>query len=144
MMREMLSRKRPRLGIGMPHVRLSSYVSPLLVAMLTMVIQGQEANRPEFAEDFELRNWRTGDLISRSDFEGEILVLDFFAWWCGPCRHSSPDLKENVEGHYQARGGTNPFGVPVRVLPVNVEQNARQALDRSRSLYSIMPSCRSI
>ena len=42
-----------------------------------------------------------GDTIKSSDYEGKIIVLDFWATWCGPCKQQFPLLEkiylENME-----------------------------------------------
>lgn len=35
-----------------------------------------------------------GDRVTLSDFHGKVLVLDFYATWCSPCRKSIPHLNE--------------------------------------------------
>lgn len=60
------------------------------------------------------------DDIKLSDYEGKVLILDFFAWWCSPCKTSSPILVEDVEKYFADNGG-NQHGVPVSVLGVNIE-----------------------
>ncbi|MEM9034239.1 MAG: TlpA disulfide reductase family protein [Actinomycetota bacterium] len=35
-----------------------------------------------------------GDEIVLADFEGEAMVVNFFASWCGPCRAEMPDFEE--------------------------------------------------
>jgi len=38
-----------------------------------------------------------------SDFKGKVLVLDFYATWCDPCRKTIPHLIE-LQNRYEAQG----------------------------------------
>jgi peroxiredoxin len=62
------------------------------------------------APEFSLKNM-TGKTVSLSDYEGKVVLLDFWAVWCGPCKTSLPFL-ETLRKKY-ARHGFDVVGLHV-------------------------------
>ncbi|MDP3859735.1 MAG: TlpA disulfide reductase family protein [Stagnimonas sp.] len=59
-----------------------------------------------------------GGNVSLAEFRGQVVYLDFWASWCGPCRQSFPWMKE-MQARFQAQG--------LRVLAVNVDGKSGDA-----------------
>ena len=83
------------------------------------------------APDFALKS-TSGENLRLSEYRGEIVMLSFWATWCGECR---AQLERLGAMHERYRD------VGVQLLAVSLDQNARQAADGARALdatYSVL------
>ena len=60
------------------------------------------ANEKMVAPDFQLKSLE-GKTIKLSDYKGKVVVLNFWATWCPPCREEIPDLV-SLQKQYAAQG----------------------------------------
>jgi peroxiredoxin len=74
--------------------------------------------KPTFAKapDFTLRD-AGGGTVSLSGQRGGLVLLNFWATWCGPCREEMPSM-ENLSRNFGGQGLT--------ILAVNQKENAAQ------------------
>jgi cytochrome c biogenesis protein CcmG/thiol:disulfide interchange protein DsbE len=70
------------------------------------------------APDFSLRD-ATGRTVSLSDYRGRVVLLNFWATWCPPCKIEIPWLVE-FQNEYQAAGLT--------VLGVSMDEDGWKAV----------------
>lgn len=86
------------------------------------------ANTPELgkpAPDFKLADL-SGTEVSLSAHKGkDVVVLDFFASWCGPCRTAMPMVHELTEAYEDK--GVKLYAVNLRETPEKVNQFLQSA-----------------
>ena len=70
------------------------------------------------APDFALKS-STGKNLRLSEYRGDVVMINFWATWCGPCRQEMPLLDE-LYARYQ-RVGFNLLGV-------NIDDDSRRAM----------------
>jgi thiol-disulfide isomerase/thioredoxin len=82
------------------------------------------------APDWKLSD-PNGKVHSLSDYRGKVVVLDFWATWCGPCIRAMPGL-QSLHERYNARG--------VAVFGVNTweESNPVEFMKRSEYTYGLL------
>jgi peroxiredoxin len=73
------------------------------------------AQRGSLAPDFELEDINVG-LLRLSDFRGKVVLVNFWATWCAPCRFEMPTFQSRFE----------QFGGDLVVLAVDFDEPPEQ------------------
>ncbi len=89
----------------------------VLILIFTPAV-GDDLAVGEKAIDFTLKTFH-GKKITLSKQKGKIILLDFWASWCAPCREELP-LLDNLQNTYGKKG--------LRVLAVNIDNKPKNAL----------------
>jgi len=87
----------------------------LLIAALSITSNASEITGP--APDFTLKS-KGGENVRLEDMRGQVVMLNFWASWCGPCRQEMP-LMEEIYQKYEKFGFT--------ILAVNVDEDSADA-----------------
>lgn len=96
-----------------------SYLVLMLVLVGVIVALAKPSAGKAKAFNFTLPDLN-GKQVSLSDFQGKIVVLNFWATWCAPCMREMPEL-EKIQQNYQNRN--------VQVIGIVVVSNEKE-IDR--------------
>lgn len=94
---------------------LKTRVLAFSVGMLCLSAQALEVGQslPSF-------NWNKmgGGALSPADLKGNVVYVDFWASWCGPCKHSFPWMN-SMQAKYGDKG--------LKIIAVNLDQKVEDA-----------------
>ena len=96
----------------------STFIRQIFIISLLTGIAGHAFANGEAAPDFTLKS-SNGSNIKLSELRGEVVMINFWATWCGPCRQEMPAL-EALYQEYHDLGFT--------ILGVNVEEDSSKAV----------------
>jgi thiol-disulfide isomerase/thioredoxin len=71
---------------------------------VTRAVNTAQQNQPPASPNFTLKGLDDQD-VSLSQFKGQVVLVNFWATWCGPCRIEIPWLID-LQNKYAARGFT--------------------------------------
>lgn len=104
----------------------------VLIIIFLMILSGCADKRRKYeaqgiAPDFTLQDL-DNRTVSLSDFRGKVVVLDFWATWCPPCRASIPGL-ERLHRTYSKKG--------LVLLAVSLDEGGWEDVKSFRTEYGI-------
>lgn len=104
----------------------------LLVSLMVFsfsVAQAKSVKVSGKAPNFTLKSL-SGKNVKLSEFRGQVVMINFWASWCGPCRQEMP-LLEKIYKKYKRLGFT--------LLGVNVEEDSRAAKNWLKDVTTSFP-----
>jgi peroxiredoxin len=90
-----------------------------LIALLGLALPALAGSAGTPAPQFTLDS-RSGQPVSLAQYQGQVVMLNFWASWCGPCRQEMP-LLDSIYRKYKPMGFT--------LIGVNVEPDSKAAND---------------
>jgi len=81
------------------------------------------------APDFALKS-STGENLRLSEYRGDVVMVNFWATWCGPCRQEMPLLDE-LYSRYERVGFS--------LLGVNIDDDSSKAMNMAAELGVSFP-----
>ena len=101
------------------------YTPLVLFCILFSTIDFYAQEVGEKAPEIELTS-NTGKKINLSDLKGKVVLVDFWASWCGPCRRENPNVVEAFSKYHKSKF-TNAKGF--EVFSVSLDKNEQAWLE---------------
>jgi cytochrome c biogenesis protein CcmG/thiol:disulfide interchange protein DsbE len=92
------------------------------VCVLALASPGWGGDKP--APDFSLKDVLQGKEYSLSQFKGKVVVINFFTFFCGPCRDEMPDLNK-INNELKGKG-LQTLGIALSSDPTQIRFLVKQ------------------
>jgi len=96
----------------------------LLLAAALFLLTGAASGRAASPPDFTLKAIQDGKEYSLSQFKGKVVLVNFFTFFCGPCREEMPHLSQMYQ---ELKGqGFQTLGIGLSSTPDQLKQLVTQ------------------
>ena len=87
----------------------------------------------QLAPDFALESRVVGEVVRLSDYRGQVVVLNFWASWCGPCRQEMPEF----EAAYRAAEAGGLTILAVNELSLDSRRDAERFIEEFELTFPV-------
>ena len=96
----------------------------VMMAVLFLVTAATSGWAAGSASDFKLKAVQDGKEYSLSQFKGKVVLINFFTFFCGPCRQEMPHLSQMFQ---ELKGqGFQVLGIGLASTPEQLKQIVTQ------------------
>jgi len=106
----------------------------VLFVSTVLTSQAQRYQVGDIVENFTLIDRVGGQEVSLYELEGQVIFLEWFAYWCPFCQAAAADVGTGIVDHYGNNGG-NPNGVPVMHVGLNLQGGAESSTQNFVDFY---------
>lgn len=92
---------------------------PLVLALAMIAVSSPAATT-------DAPTWLSADELDLAQYHGRVVLVDFWASWCKPCKESMPWLSD-LQTRYGERG--------LQVVTVNLDQKPASALEMEKEFH---------
>ena len=110
-------------------MKIKNLTLGLMITVIAATSLASSGLEGQSAPDFALKS-STGENLRLSEYRGDVVMINFWATWCGPCRQEMPLLDE-LYTRYE-RVGFNLLGV-------NIDDDPRRAMQMVEDLGVSFP-----
>jgi len=98
--------------------------TPKLLATAILVLSLASMGWAQSAPDFALKEVRSGQQYTLSQFRGKVVLVNFFSFLCKPCREEMPYLNQ-IDQEFKAQG-FQTIGIGIASEPAQLRALAEQ------------------
>ncbi len=110
-------------------MKIKNLTLGLLVTVFAATSLASSGLEGQLAPDFALKS-SSGENLRLSEYRGNVVMINFWATWCGPCRQEMPLLDE-LYVRYERVGFS--------LLGVNIDDDSRRAMQMIEELGVSFP-----
>jgi peroxiredoxin len=110
-------------------MKIKNLTLGLLITVFAATSLASSGLEGQVAPDFALKS-SSGENLRLSEYRGDVVMINFWATWCGPCRQEMPLLDE-LYTRYERVGFS--------LLGVNIDDDSRRAMQMIEDLGVSFP-----
>lgn len=99
-------------------MKIKNLMAGLVFSVFAAASLASSGMEGQMAPDFVLKS-SSGENLRLSEYRGDVVMINFWATWCGPCRQEMPLLDELYARYHR---------VGFNLLGVNIDDDSQRAM----------------